>query len=119
MRRRKVRKHILQSDGETSKMRWVIARVPHRVLNALDDLVRTGYYKSRSEAIREILRRALDIKAKRMKCEAPSAMILKSLWMPSLFIIAIDDLVKQGLYPNRAEFIREAIRLRLRQLKAL
>jgi len=35
--------------------------------------------------------------------------------LPIWMIKAIDDLVQQGLYPNRSEFIREAIRSHLRR----
>jgi len=35
--------------------------------------------------------------------------------LPRWMIQAIDDLVEKGLYPNRSEFIREAIRSHLRR----
>jgi len=35
--------------------------------------------------------------------------------LPRWMIQAIDDLVEKGLYPNRSEFIREAIRGHLRR----
>jgi len=35
--------------------------------------------------------------------------------LPRWMIQAVDDLVEKGLYPNRSEFIREAIRNHLRR----
>jgi len=35
--------------------------------------------------------------------------------LPKWMIQAIDELVEKGLYPNRSEFIREAIRGHLRR----
>jgi len=120
MKRRKWRIHntrVLQNDKNT--MLWVTVRIPRLVLDVLDDLVRKGHYRNRSEAIREILRIATNIKAKTRTRESSPQMTVITQWMPTIFLDAIDDLVRQGIYPHKAEFIREAVRLRLRQLKAL
>jgi len=47
----------------------------------------------------------------------PFAMEGISLKLPREMLDAIDNIVQIGLYPNRSEFIREAIRILLRIIK--
>ena len=99
-------------------MSLVTCLFPKKWLEMMDELVYEGLYGSRSEFIRYAVRDALREHGKlvsesiSVNCppERGRRLALITLWIPKTYLRALDTLVENGLYANRAEAIRYAIK---------
>jgi Arc/MetJ-type ribon-helix-helix transcriptional regulator len=99
----------------------ISVHLPLSWLRAMDELVRRGRYADRSEIIRTAIRQMLDRMLRppddvarpaeaRCHTQLHEKMAIISFHLPSEWLRAMDELIREGRYPNRSEIIRTAIR---------
>jgi len=94
-------------------MKTVTVLLPDRLIELIDEVVRDGWYPSRSSLIRSAIRDVLlhHLEANRIvKSGGRAFMKLITLHVPPTYLEALSILVDRGIYPNRAEAIRDGIR---------
>ena len=92
-------------------MKIVTVLLPEGFFKYVDELVRGGWYQSRSAFIRSVVRDAL---AWYLECDVKvggnGEMRIINLHMPRSYLRALETLVRKGFYANIVEAVRDGVR---------
>jgi len=101
------------------KMVRIKVGVSETLLSIVDNLIERNLFRSRDEAFNLALRKAYGDKEIKLFLPAARKMKLKTVWLPELFLNAIETLIEVGVYSSRGEFIRDAVRSKLYDLSEI